>query len=151
MSIEGREAVILLAEDDPGDQELTRRALEDGKIANELHIVQDGEETLNFLLRRGRYADPAASPRPDLILLDLNMPKLDGRQVLAEIGKHPRLRRLAIVVLTTSQQDEDVLRSYDLGVKSYITKPVDMDQFVRVIQTLERYWFQVVVLPPDTE
>ena len=134
--INGRPAIILLAEDDPGDQELTRRALEDRKVRNKLYIVEDGKEALDYLLRRGQYEDPKSSPRPDLMLLDLNMPKVDGKQVLGEIGKHPELRRLAVVMLTTSQEEGDVLCSYDLGVRSYITKPVDMDQFVRVIQAL---------------
>ena len=149
--INGRPAVILLAEDDPGDQELTRRALEEGKVRNELHIVKDGEEALNYLFRRGEYEDPETSPLPDLFLLDLNMPKIDGRQVLAEIQKDPKLRRLSVVVLTTSSQEEDVLRSYDLGVNSFITKPVGIDQFIRVIHALEEYWFQIVVLPPVGE
>lgn len=149
--INGRPAIILLAEDDPGDQELTRRALEDRKVRNKLYIVEDGKEALDYLLRRGQYEDPKSSPRPDLMLLDLNMPKVDGKQVLGEIGKHPELRRLAVVMLTTSQEEGDVLCSYDLGVRSYITKPVDMDQFVRVIQALEAYWFQIVVLPPTKD
>jgi CheY-like chemotaxis protein len=150
-SISGRPAVILLAEDDPGDQELTRRALDDGKLHNDLHIVEDGEEALDYLLRRGRYIDPLSSPRPDLILLDLNMPKVNGKQVLEEMQKHAVLRRLTVVVLTTSAQQEDVLRTYDLGVSSYITKPVEMDQFARVIQALEEYWFQIVMLPPKED
>ncbi len=146
--INGRPAIILLAEDDPGDQELTRRALEGAKIQNDLYIVEDGEEALDYLLRRGQYEDPKRSPRPDLILLDLNMPKVSGRQVLAEMKKHDALRLLTVVILTTSAQEEDVLRSYDLGVSSYITKPVEMDQFFRVIQTIGEYWFQIVVSPP---
>ncbi|MBC8402054.1 MAG: response regulator [Candidatus Marinimicrobia bacterium] len=150
-NINGRPAIILLVEDDPGDQELTRRALEEGKVKNKLYIVNDGEEALNYLLRKDQYKDPSKSPQPDLILLDLNMPKVDGRQVLAEMEKHPDLRRLAVVVLTTSQQEEDVLRSYDLGVNSYITKPVDMDQFIQTVQSLEEYWFQVVVLAPTED
>ena len=149
--LNGRPAIILLAEDDPGDQELTRRALEEGKIRNELHIAEDGEETLDYLLRRGKYEDPKSSPCPDLILLDLNMPKLDGRQVLEEIKKHEALRTLTVVVLTTSSRDEDVLRTYDLGVNSFITKPVDMGQFISLVQTIEEYWFQIVVLPPHGE
>ncbi len=149
--ISGRAAVILLAEDDRGDQELTRRALEEGKVRNELHIVEDGEEALDYLFRRGKYEDPATSPHPDLFLLDLNMPKMDGRQVLAEIKQHPELRRLTVVVLTTSSQEEDVLRSYNVGANSYITKPVDMTQFIQVVQTIEEYWFQVVVLPTHGE
>jgi CheY-like chemotaxis protein len=144
-------AVILLAEDDRGDQELTRRALEGGKIRNELRVVEDGEEALAYLYRRGKYKDPATSPRPDLLLLDLNLPRVDGRQVLEKVRSDSRLRRMAVVVLTTSRQEEDVLRSYELGCNSFITKPVGMDQFIQVIQALEEYWFQIVVLPPKME
>jgi CheY-like chemotaxis protein len=142
-----RPAIILLAEDDLGDQELTTRALKEGKIENELYIVNDGEEALDYLFRRGRYTDPETSPRPDLFLLDLNMPKLDGRQVLEQICSIHELRNIRVVVLTTSHQEEDITRSYDLGVHSYITKPVDLDQFFNVIRTLEEYWLQIVVLP----
>jgi CheY-like chemotaxis protein len=142
-----RPAIILLAEDDLGDQELTKRALKEGKIENELYIVKDGEEALDYLFRRGRYTDPKTSPRPDLFLLDLNMPKLDGRQVLEQICSIHELRNIRVVVLTTSHQEEDITRSYDLGVHSYITKPVDLDQFFNVIRTLEEYWLQIVVLP----
>lgn len=146
-----RPAIILLAEDDLGDQELTERALKEGKIENELYIVKDGEEALDYLFRRGRYTDPETSPRPDLFLLDLNMPKLDGRQVLEQICSIHELRNIRVVVLTTSHQEEDITRSYDLGVHSYITKPVDLDQFLNVIRTLEEYWFQIVVLPPKDD
>jgi CheY-like chemotaxis protein len=146
--VNGRPPIILLAEDDPGDQELTRRALEEGKIRHELHIVQDGEEALDYLFRRGKYQNPLTSPQPDLLLLDLNMPKIDGRQVLKRIRADADLRRLAVVVLTTSQQEDDVLRTYDLGANSYITKPVELQRFMQVIQTLETYWFQIVVLSP---
>jgi CheY-like chemotaxis protein len=146
--INGRPAIILLAEDDPGDQELTRRALEEGTIRNELHIVKDGEEALDYLLHRGPYANPTTSPRPDLLLLDLNMPKIDGRQLLQRIRADERLRRLAVVVLTTSQDEADIIRTYDLGANSYITKPMELRKFIQVIQALEAYWFQVVVLSP---
>lgn len=144
-------ATILLVEDDRGDQELTRRALGEGKIRNELRIVEDGEEALAYLFRRGKYKDPTTSPRPDLLLLDLNLPRVDGREVLEQIRADSKLRRMAVVVLTTSRQEEDILRSYELGCNSFITKPVDMNQFMQVIQTLEKYWFQIVVLPPKTE
>lgn len=144
-------AVILLAEDDRGDQELTRRALEEGKIRNDLRVVEDGEEALAYLYRRGKYKDPATSPRPDLLLLDLNLPRIDGRQVLEKIRSDSKLRRMAVVVLTTSRQEEDILRSYELGCNSFITKPVGMEQFIRVIHALEEYWFQIVVLPPKME
>ena len=144
-------AVILLVEDDRGDQELTRRALEAGKIRNDLRIVEDGEEALAYLFRRGKYKDPASSPRPDLLLLDLNLPRVDGREVLERVRADSKLRRMAVVVLTTSRQEEDILRSYELGCNSFITKPVAMDQFIQLIQALEEYWFQIVVLPPKTE
>lgn len=143
----GRHAVILLAEDDPGDQELTRRALQEDVLETELHIVSDGEEAMDYLLHRGRYTDRACSPRPHLILLDLNMPKLDGRQVLAQLQGHPDLRRIPVVVLTTSKQEEDVLHSYDLGCNSFITKPIDVEEFIRCIHSLGMYWFETVALP----
>jgi CheY-like chemotaxis protein len=141
----------LLAEDDPGDQELTRRALEQSRIRNELYIVEDGEEALDYLLRRGRYEDPASSPKPDLMLLDLNMPKMDGKQLLKQMRADPTLRRIPVVALTTSKQESDIIRTYDLGANSYIVKPVDMDQFINAIRVLKDYWLQVVVLPPRGE
>lgn len=142
-----RAAVILLAEDDKGDQELTKRALLQGKIKNDLYIVENGEEALDYLFRRGKYSDPETSPWPDLFLLDLNMPKKDGRQVLEELKQHERFDALATVVLTTSKQEEDILRTYKLGIKSYIAKPVDFSQFTEVILALQNYWFKIVVLP----
>jgi len=148
---EAKPAIILLVEDDRSSQELTRRALSESKIRNELRIVEDGEEALAYLFRRGKYKDPATSPKPDLLLLDLNLPGVDGRDVLEQIRADSKLRRMAVVVLTTSRQEEDILRSYELGCNSFITKPVDMNQFMQVIQALERYWFQIVVLPPKTE
>jgi CheY-like chemotaxis protein len=147
----GKPAVILLAEDDPGDQELTRRALEQSRIRNELYIVEDGEEALDYLLRRGKYEDPISSPKPDLMLLDLNMPKMDGKQLLEQMRADPNLRRIPVVALTTSKQENDIIRTYDLGANSYIVKPVDMDQFVNAIKVLKDYWFQIVVLPPRGE
>ena len=149
--LDGKLAVILLAEDDPGDQELTRRALEQSRIRNELYIVEDGEEALNYLRRRGKYQDPASSPKPDLMLLDLNMPKMDGKQLLEQMRADPNLRRIPVVALTTSKQENDIIRTYDLGANSYIVKPVDMDQFVNAIKVLKDYWFQIVVLPPRGE
>jgi CheY-like chemotaxis protein len=147
----GTPVTILLVEDDQGDQELTRRALQESKIRNELHVAKDGEEALAYLFRCGKFKDPATSPRPDLLLLDLNLPRVDGRQVLERVRADSKLRRMAVVVLTTSRQEEDILRSYELGCNSFITKPVDMNQFMQAIHTLEEYWFQVVVLPPKTE
>jgi CheY-like chemotaxis protein len=144
-----RPALILLVEDDPEDQELTRRALRASKLRNRLVAVNDGEEALDYLYRRGPYADPYASPRPDLILLDLNMPKVDGRAVLERVKQDPELRRIPVVVLTTSSQEEDILRSYDLGVNSYVTKPVRMEGFIKAVQDLEHYWFDLVVLPRE--
>lgn len=144
-----RTAVILLVEDDPEDQELTRRALRASKLRNRLVTVSDGEEALDYLYRRGAYSDPESSPRPDLILLDLNMPKLDGLAVLERVKQDACLRRIPVVVLTTSSQEEDILRSYDLGVNSYVTKPVRMEGFAKAIRDLEHYWFELVVLPND--
>jgi CheY-like chemotaxis protein len=144
-----RPVVILLAEDDPADVTLTRRALLEAKIANELHVVEDGEELLNYLHRRGPYQDPVTSPWPDLILLDLNMPKVSGYQALKAIRSDPDLRRIAVVILSTSELDEDVVRSYDLGCNSYITKPVSMHDFVRTVLSLEQYWFHIVMLSPE--
>ena len=149
MRREMRPVNILLVEDDPGDQNLTERAFERAKIKNRLFIVDDGEAALDFLLRRGDYRDPQDALRPDLILLDLNLPKLDGRQVLNHIRSTPELRRIPVIVLTTSRQEEDILRSYDLGVNSYISKPIRAVEFVRVIEALENYWFQIVVLPNE--
>ena len=143
-----KKAIILLAEDDPGDQKLTRKAFSDKNLDNELHIVEDGEEALDYLLRRGKYEDPKSSPTPDIFLLDLNMPKIDGRQLLEEMNKNPECPKVPVIVLTTSKQEEDIIRSYDLGIKSYITKPVDFGSFVEAIKLLGQYWFQLVVLPP---
>jgi DNA-binding response OmpR family regulator len=150
-AVDARPAVILLIEDDEGDQELTRRSLEKGKIKNDLHIVEDGEQALDYLFRRGRYSDPAVSPRPDLVLLDLNLPKIDGRKILKEIRSTDELKKLIVVILTTSKQEEDIIRSYEMGANSYITKPPDFQQFVKVVQEVGHYWFQVVVLPPKED
>jgi len=130
---------------------LTRRALEQSRIRNELYIVEDGEEALDYLFRRGRYENPASSPKPDLMLLDLNMPKMDGKQLLKQMRADPTLRRIPVVALTTSRQESDIIRTYDLGANSYIVKPVDMDQFINAIKVLKDYWFQIVVLPPRGE
>ena len=149
MSTELSPVTILLADDDPGDCNLTQRAFARAKINNRLFVVRDGEEALDYLLHRGKYADPASAPRPDLVLLDLNMPKVDGREVLDRIRSTPSLRRIPVVILTTSKQEEDILRSYDLGVNSYITKPVNVTDFIATIQALENYWFQIVILPSE--
>lgn len=144
MNEKGRPIEIMLVEDNPGDARLTREALRDGKIQNNLHILVDGVEAMRFLRREGPYAN---APRPDLILLDLNLPKKDGREVLQDLKADPLLRRIPVVVLTTSKDEQDILRSYDLHANCYITKPVDFEQFMTVIQTVENFWLRVVTLP----
>lgn len=144
----GTPIVILLADDDADDRLLTRDALAENRLANNLQCVEDGEELLDYLFRRGKYTDPESSPRPGLILLDLNMPRKDGREALKEIKSHPDLRKIPIVVLTTSKADEDICRSYKLGVNSYITKPVTFASLVEVMKALGKYWFEIVELPP---
>lgn len=138
---------ILIADDDPDDRELTRDALHECRLANEVHFVHDGEELMDYLLRRGSHAHLAGTPLPGLLLLDLNMPRKDGREALKEIKANPELRRLPIVVLTTSKAEEDILRTYDLGVNSYVTKPVTFDSLVDTIKVIGRYWFEIVELP----
>ena len=140
---------ILMADDDDEDCQLTKEAWEENKLANDLRFVRDGEELLEYLERRGRYSNPDDSPIPGIILLDLNMPKKDGREALEEIKASPDLRRIPVVVLTTSKAEEDILRSYDLGANSYITKPVTFDGLVETVQHLEQYWFAVVELPSE--
>jgi CheY-like chemotaxis protein len=135
---------ILLVEDSPADVDLTREALEDAKVRNNLHVVEDGVEALAFLRREGQYE---ASPRPDLVLLDLNLPKKDGREVLAEIKADQNLRRIPVVILTTSEAEQDILRSYDLHANCYVTKPVDLEQFITVIKSIENFWLVIVKLP----
>jgi CheY-like chemotaxis protein len=138
---------ILMAEDDEDDRLLTKEALEENPLINDLRFVEDGEELLDYLNRRGTYADRARSPRPGLILLDLNMPRKDGREALQEIKGDPRLREIPVVILTTSKADEDIHRSYALGANSYITKPVTFAGMVEMTRTLGRYWFELVELP----
>ncbi len=138
---------ILMADDDEDDRMMTKNALKKARLANEIRFVVDGVELLDYLHRRGKYTDPADSPRPGLIFLDLNMPKKDGREALKEIKEDPDLRRIPIVVLTTSEAEEDIYRSYDLGVNSFITKPVSFDGLVFVVTALAQYWFQIVQLP----
>jgi CheY-like chemotaxis protein len=137
---------ILLVEDSPADVDLTREALEDAKVHNNLHVVGDGEQALAFLRREGQYAE---APHPDLILLDLNLPRKDGREVLAEIKQDPALRRIPVVILTTSDAEQDVLRTYDLHANCYITKPVDLEQFITVVKSIKQFWLAIVKLPPD--
>ena len=137
---------VLLVEDDPGDVLMTREAFEEHKLRNTLHVVTDGVQAVAFLRRQGEYAD---APRPGLILLDLNLPRKDGREVLAEIKADETLRTIPVVVLTTSEAEEDVLRSYDLHANAYVTKPVDFDRFVEVIRQIDDFFISVVRLPPS--
>lgn len=144
----GRPAEILLVEDNPGDVRLVEEALLEYKVHNNLTVARDGVEALAFLRREGEFA---GVPRPDLILLDLNLPRMSGQEVLAEIKHDGRLRTIPVVVLTTSDAGEDIERAYDLQVNCYITKPVDLDEFLKVVQAIESFWFQVVVLPVPPE
>jgi two-component system, chemotaxis family, response regulator Rcp1 len=140
----GRPIEILLVEDNPGDMGLTREALREGKVRNTLSVVPNGVEAMAFLRHEGNYARVA---RPDLILLDLNLPKKDGRQVLSEIKSDVDLRTIPVVILTTSQADQDIIRSYDLHANCYVTKPVDLDQFITVVKSIEDFWLTIVKLP----
>jgi CheY-like chemotaxis protein len=142
-----RPITILLADDDQDDCLLTREALDESRLANDLRVVGDGEELLEYLRREGRYADPASAPQPGLILLDLNMPRKDGREALKEIKADPALRSIPVVVLTTSHAEEEIYRSYDLGAASFIAKPVSFEGLVEVMRGLGRYWFEIVDLP----
>jgi CheY-like chemotaxis protein len=142
---------ILMADDDPDDRLLTADALKEARLINDIRFVENGVELLEYLRRQGKFAAPADAPRPGLILLDLNMPKMDGRTVLKELKSDPELRSIPVVILTTSKDDEDVYRSYDLGVNSYIVKPVTFEALVDILQTLEKYWFEIVELPQQRE
>jgi len=135
---------ILLVEDNAADVRLTREALKDAKVRNQLHVAADGVEAMAFLRREGRHA---GAPRPDLVLLDLNLPKKDGREVLEEIKQDPGLQNIPVVILTTSQAEEDVLRSYQLRANAYVTKPVDLEQFLEVVRSIESFWLEIVRLP----
>ncbi len=135
---------ILLIEDNPGDVRLTREALKENKVHNNLFVVEDGVEALAFLRKENQYAN---SPRPGLILLDLNLPKMDGRQVLAEIKADPKLKRIPVVVLTTSEAERDIFETYNLHANCYVTKPIDLDQFITVIKAVEGFWLTIVKLP----
>ena len=137
-------AEVLLAEDNSGDVVLTKKALKQGKLANNLHVVADGVEAMRYLRQEAEYAD---APRPDLILLDLNMPRKDGKEVLADIDEENELSRIPVVVLTSSESEADIARSYELSANAYLTKPVDFDGFVEIVNRLEGFWFQVVKLP----
>lgn len=142
--LKGEPVEILLVEDNAGDVRLTREAFKEGKVRNNLNVAADGVEAMAFLHRQGRYAD---MPRPDLILLDLNLPRKDGREVLAEIKQDPQFQRIPVVILTTSQAEQDILRSYNLHANCYITKPVDLVKFLAVIRSVEDFWLTIVRLP----
>ena len=142
----GKVVEILLVEDNPGDVRLTQEAMKEGKMRNNLSVARDGVEAMAFLRREGQYAD---APRPDVVLLDLNLPKKDGREVLAEIKADPDLRRIPVVVLTSSKADEDIVNSYDAHANCYVTKPGDLEQFMEVIRSVEGFWVQIVKLPKE--
>jgi chemotaxis family two-component system response regulator Rcp1 len=142
--ISNRAIEILLVEDNPGDARLTQEALKEGKVRNNLHMARDGVEAMAFLRREGKYKD---MPRPDLVLLDLNLPRKDGREVLAEMKEHPDLRLIPVVVLTTSEAEQDVLRTYELRANCYITKPVDLEKFITIVRSIEDFWLTIVRLP----
>jgi CheY-like chemotaxis protein len=147
--VNGRQTTvnILLADDDDDDCMLAREALVESRLSSELHVVKDGEELMDYLYHRGKYATPSSSPRPGLILLDLNMPKKDGREALKEIKSDPELRQIPVIVLTTSKAEEDIYRTYDLGANSFIIKPMNFGTLVEVMQTIGKYWFEIVELP----
>ncbi len=141
--------IILYAEDDPEDRMLVEDAMEESRLANEMHFVEDGEELMDYLQRRGKYTKLSDKPLPGLILLDLNMPKKDGREALEEIKADPNLRRIPIVVLTTSKAEEDILSTYDLGVSGFVIKPVTFESLVFLLKTISKYWFEIVEPPPQ--
>lgn len=140
---------ILIADDDIDDCQLIKEAFQESRLLNELHFVANGEELMDYLHRRGRFSDPASSPTPGMILLDLNMPKKDGREALAEIKSDSKFKQIPVIVLTTSKAEEDIFKTYNLGVNSFITKPVSFDSLVQITRELGRYWFEIVVLPHD--
>jgi len=146
-STTGQPIEILLVEDNPGDVRLTVEGLKESKVRNNLHVARDGVEAMEFLQRQGQHT---SAVRPDLILLDLNLPRMDGREVLAEIKSDPKLKTIPVVVLTTSRAEHDVLRSYELQANCYITKPVDLEQFITVVKSIEDFWFTIVTLPHIT-
>jgi CheY-like chemotaxis protein len=143
-STTGRAAEVLLVEDSPGAVRLTREALREGKIRNNLSVVSDGVEAMEFLRREGKYAD---APRPDIVLLDLNMPRKDGREVLAEMKSDENLKRIPVVILSTSEAEQDILKTYDLHANCYLTKPVDLEQFISIVKSVEDFWLTIVQLP----
>ncbi|KPK32363.1 MAG: chemotaxis protein CheY [Nitrospira bacterium SG8_35_1] len=151
MTAAKKTVTILMADDDEDDRLMTKDALEESRLHNELRFVEDGEELMDYLRRQGEYAEAEKAPRPGLILLDLNMPRKDGREALKEIKADPELRRIPIIVLTTSKAEEDILRTYDLGVNSFITKPVSFQGLVEVMKSLALYWLEIVELPLEKE
>jgi two-component system response regulator len=151
MPLRAKPITILMADDDPDDRALTKEAFAESRLMNDLRFVEDGEELLDYLHHRGKYADPESSPWPSVILLDLNMPRMDGREALRAIRADPRLRGIRVVVMTTSKAEEDIVRSYDLSAASYITKPVTFDALVEVVRSLGRYWLEIVELAPETD
>lgn len=142
-----KRVTILMADDDPDDRMLTEDALKEARLANEIRFVENGEELLQYLRHQGKFANLTLSPRPGIILLDLNMPKMDGREALQVIKNDPELRRIPVIIMTTSKADQDILKSYDLGANSYVTKPVTFDELVEVVRGFGRYWFEIVELP----
>jgi len=142
---------ILMADDDQGDRRLTREAFRQQQIASDLRFVENGEQLIDYLLRQGEFTNPSDSPRPGLILLDLNMPRKNGHEALREIKSHPELCSIPVIILTTSKSEEDILRSYELGAASFITKPVTFDGLAEIVQALDRYWLKVVTLPHERQ
>lgn len=142
---------ILMADDDADDRQMTREAFEESRLANDLRFVENGVQLMDYLLRLNNFQSPESSPRPGLILLDLNMPKMDGREALQQIKSDPRLKNIRVVVMTTSKAEEDIVRTYDLGASSYVTKPVTFAALVDVIRTMGKYWLEIVELPNDAE
>jgi CheY-like chemotaxis protein len=149
MKTNGNPATILMAEDDPDDRLLTQEALREAELNNDILFVENGEELLNYLRRSGNFSDKSKFPKPRLILLDLNMPKMDGREALEEIKADPKLRSIPIIVLTTSKAEEDIIKTYNLGISGYITKPVAFDELIEVMKVIGKYWFEIVELPPN--
>ena len=146
-----RNALVLLVEDNPAEQNLAKRSLQKGCVRCDLDIVSDGEQALDYMYRRGEYAHLKGKPFPDVILLDLNLPRIDGREVLETLKTHPQLKSIPIVILTTSKKEEDIVRSYELGCNSFLNKPVDMDDFIHILREFGSYWFRLVVLPPQPD
>ena len=142
-----KQITILMADDDPDDREMTREAFEEARLANDLRFVNDGAELMDYLQRKGRFADPATSPFPGILLLDLNMPRKDGREALRDLKSDPRFRGIRVIIMTTSKAEEDIVRTYNLSAASYITKPVTFEALVEVVRMLGKYWLEIVELP----